>query len=63
MGKNLSIIIGGIATVTGLILLMAWWSDILVILKAAVPPVLILGGAIALLAGFAELKDTLKSKK
>ncbi|MGB2706056.1 MAG: hypothetical protein WBC74_04300 [Candidatus Omnitrophota bacterium] len=63
MGKTLSIIIGGLVAFVGLVLLIAWWYEFLFILRGAVPALLILGGGIALFAGFSELKDTLKTQK
>lgn len=64
MGKNLGIIIGAIATFIGLFLLIGPWRwEFFIVLKGAVPAVLIFSGVIALFAGFSELKDTLKSKK
>ena len=63
MGKTLSIVIGGIVAFVGLVFLIAWWYEFLFVLKGTIPAILILGGAIALIAGLGELKDTLKSKK
>lgn len=63
VGKTLSIIIGGLVAFVGLVLLIAWWYEFLFILRGAVPALLILGGGIALFAGFSELKDTLKTQK
>ncbi|MFH1553059.1 MAG: hypothetical protein ABID83_05435 [Candidatus Omnitrophota bacterium] len=63
MGKILSLLIGSIVAVVGLILLFAWWYELLFVLRGTVPVILILGGVIAVLAGFSELKDVIKSKK
>jgi len=63
MGKTLSIVIGAIVAFVGLILLIAWWYEFLFLLRGTIPAILIFGGAIALIAGISELKDTLKSKK
>ena len=63
MGKTLSIAIGGLVVFVGLVLLINWWYEFLFLLKGVVPALLILGGVIALFAGLAELKDTLKDKK
>ena len=62
MGKILSLLIGAIVTLVGLILLVAWWYEFLFVLRGLIPAALIFGGAIAIIAGFAELKDTLKQK-
>jgi len=63
MGKYLSVVIGVIVAVTGLVLLLAWRSDLLTILKGSIPLVLVFGGAIAFLAGLSELKDEAAAKK
>jgi hypothetical protein len=63
MGKILSLLIGSIATLIGLILFIVWWYEILFVLRAVVPLMLVFGGIIAVIAGFSEIKDTLKSKK
>ncbi len=62
MGKILSLLVGGIVLVAGLILLVSWWFEFLFLLRASVPVLMLLGGAIAILAGVSEYKDTLKSK-
>ncbi|MFC1570414.1 hypothetical protein ACFL4E_01385 [Candidatus Omnitrophota bacterium] len=62
MGKVLSLLIGTIVAILGLILLLAWWYEFLFLLRGIVPVVLILGGILAVLAGFSELKDVLKGK-
>lgn len=62
MGKVLSLLIGTIVAITGLILLIAWWHQFLLILRGVLPPVLIFGGIIAVLAGLSELKDVIKGK-
>ena len=63
MGKSLSIVIGGIVLIIGIILLVALWTDFVTVILGILPAVLIFGGLIALVAGISELKDTVKSKK
>lgn len=63
MGKILSLLIGGIVTLVGLILLIAWWFEFIFILKGIIPLMLIVGGVVAVLAGISEYKDVLKMKK
>ena len=62
MGKILSLLIGAIVAVVGLILLIAWWYELLFVIRGTLPAILILGGVVAVLAGFSELKDVVKSK-
>ncbi len=52
-------ILGGgiIALILGIIGLIAWWSDFLVIIKGGIPLMLILGGALASYLGYEEYKD------
>ena len=63
MGKMLSLIIGAIVTVAGLVLLVKWWYEILFVIRGILPGMMILGGVIAVIAGFSELKDVIKSKE
>jgi hypothetical protein len=62
MGKVLSLLIGAVVAIVGSILLIAWWYEFLFILRGCIPVMLILGGAVAVIAGFSELKDVLKGK-
>ncbi len=49
---------GGLAAlVLGVIGIIAWCSEFILILKGAVPLMLILGGALAAYLGFEEIKD------
>ncbi len=51
-------LLGGIAAVVlGLIGIIVWWGDFLLILRGSIPLVLLLGGALAAYLGFEELKD------
>ena len=61
MGKFLGIVIGAIVLIIGVVLLKSWWYEATFIFRGILPAILIFGGIIALLAGLAELKDTLKS--
>jgi len=63
MNKILGIILGSIAVISGLILLIAWRSDVLFLLKCSFPFFLIIGGILAVVAGVSETIDTLKAKK
>ncbi|MGB2599900.1 MAG: hypothetical protein WBB86_06535 [Candidatus Omnitrophota bacterium] len=60
MGKVLSLLIGAVVAILGLILLIAWWYEFLFLLRGCIPVMLIFGGVIAVIAGLSELKDVLK---
>ena len=59
MGKYLSIVLGIAAMVIGVVLLIDWWYELLFLFRGTFPILLVIGGAVALFAGLAELKDTL----
>ena len=63
MGKYLSVIMGGIVALLGLLGLIRWWGAFALVLKGSVPAMLIFGGVIAVIAGLSELKDEMASKK
>lgn len=63
MGKILSLLVGAIVSILGLILLLAWWYELLFVVRGVLPLLLIAGGLIAVLAGFSEFKDTFNKKK
>ncbi len=51
-------LIGGVAAlILGIIGIISWWGYFLVLLKGAVPAVLILAGALAAYLGAEELRD------
>ena len=54
---------GAIAVLLGVVGLAVWFGEIISILKGVIPPVLLLGGGLALYLGFDELKDTWKNEK
>lgn len=61
MGKITSLIVGGVVTLIGVILLIAWWYEVIFVVKAILPGVLIFAGVIAIIAGIGEMKDVIKS--
>lgn len=63
MGKYMSVIIGAIVAVLGLLGFIRWWGQFLVIVKGTLPAMLIFGGAVAAIAGLSELKDEQQAKK
>jgi hypothetical protein len=63
MGKYLSVIIGAVVTLLGVIALVGWQDDFFALLRGSIPAVFIFGGVIAMIAGISEMKDELESKK
>lgn len=62
MSKYLGIVIGIIAVLLGLRGLIAWRGDLLMVLRGSMPVIFILGGAIAVIAAFSEIRDEISSK-
>ncbi len=54
---------GAIAATLGLIGIAVWHTAILQLVAATIPPVLLVGGGLALYLGFDELKDSWKQDK
>jgi hypothetical protein len=52
---------GAIAAALGLIGLVIWWGQFLMVLSGIIPAMLLLGGALAIYLGFDELRDTWKT--
>jgi hypothetical protein len=63
MSKYLGIIIGVVALLLGFRGLTVYWGDLLTVLKGFLPAVLILGGAISVIAGISEIKDEISSRR
>ena len=51
---------GAIAAALGLVGLVVWWGQFLMVVAGIIPAMLLLGGALAIYLGFDELKDTWK---
>lgn len=54
---------GAIAAAVGLILVVLWFSQFLMVLAGTIPAILLLGGALAIYLGFDELKDSWKKEE
>lgn len=57
------LIAGAISTVLGLIGLVAWWKDFLMILKGAIPLAMLLGGILAIYVGFDDIQDKMREEQ
>ncbi len=51
---------GAIAVLIGVVGLAVWFNNFLSVLAGSIPPILLLGGGLALYLGFDELKDSWK---
>lgn len=64
MGKALAIIGGLIAMACGVILaIFVWWQEFYELIFGCIPPILFIGGFIALIAGISSIKDAMRTKK
>lgn len=63
MGKYTSLLVGVVAGLAGLVLIVLWWGDFITILKGSAPAMLVFCGAVALVAGYSELKDDKRAKE
>ena len=64
MGKVLAILGGLVAMAGGVILVIFVWSrEFYELIFGCIPPILFLGGLIALIAGISSIKDAARTKK
>lgn len=63
MGKILSVILGALAILAGIVLIFKWNDAFVLGLEFMVMSILIFGGMIAVIAGISEIKDTQAAKK
>jgi hypothetical protein len=56
MGKGIGLIVGGALTALGLLGIIAWWSSVLVIIKAGLALAAFLIGLGAIIFGLGELR-------
>ena len=57
------LIAGAISADLGLIGLLAWWKDFLIILKGAIPLAMLLGGILAVYVGFDDIQDKMREER
>lgn len=58
----LAVIFGLIFMVLGIWGLAAWWGDFVTIIRGLVPPLIICGGLLAVIAGVTSMRDAAESK-
>jgi len=60
----MKILLGGIvALVIGIVGLIGWWADFVLVLKGVIPILLVLGGALAIYLGIEEVKTESPAKE
>ena len=60
----MKILVGGIiAVVFGVVGLIVWWADFLLVLKGAIPIILLIGGVLGIYLGIEDVKTLSSSKK
>ncbi len=57
------LIAGIVSTILGLVGLIAWWNDFLVILKGAAPLAMVLGGILAVYVGHDDIQDKMREEQ
>ncbi len=63
-GQAMSLLIGGVVSVIiGLLGLIFWWSDFVIILKGGIPIIIVLGGILAVYIGLDEIQDKLREER
>lgn len=62
MGNIVAVICGAVAIMLGLFGLIGWWCSFVELLKGSIPPILILGGLLAIAIAVSNIKDDLKAK-
>jgi len=64
MGKYLAIFFGIIAMLASLYLVIfVWWREFYELVFGFIPPILLFGGLIAIIAGISSIKDSIRQKK
>ena len=62
-GQAMSLLIGGaVSVIIGLLGLIFWWSDFLIILKGGLPIVFVFGGILAVYVGLDEIQEKLREE-
>ena len=57
------LIAGAISSVLGLIGMIVWWKDFLILLKGAVPLALFLSGILAIYVGYDDIQDKMREEQ
>ena len=63
MGNVIAVICGVVAIILGICGLIGWWWSFIALLKGCIPPILILGGLLAIAIAVSNIKDEMRAKK
>lgn len=58
-----ALIIGVVVVILGLLGIITWFPDFVMILRGSVPAMFICGGLLAIIAGITSIKDSIEAKK
>lgn len=59
----LALVIGLVFVILGIVGLMQWFKEFIMILSGSVPAMLVCGGLLAIIAGITSIKDAAEAKK
>lgn len=57
MGRGLCVVAGVLSIAVGVAGLFYWWPSFLLLLKAMLPPILVMGGLVAVAAGLMKVRQ------
>ena len=58
-----ALVMGIVVVVLGLLGIVSWFGDFVLVLKGSVPAMFVLGGLLAIVAGITSIKDAAEAKK
>jgi hypothetical protein len=58
-----ALIVGLIIAVLGVLGILRWTPDFILVLRGSVPVMLVCGGLLAVIAGITSIKDSIEAKK
>lgn len=53
-GSAIALVLGTVSVIVGIVLLVVWWSDFIIVLKGALGPMLALGGGLVIAIAWSE---------
>lgn len=62
-GTMIALLLGIVAVIVGIVLLVVWWGDFLVVLKGALGPMMALGGLLVIAIAWSEYQAAKEMEK